>query len=320
LENAVNYFIINPVAGRKYERRKIGKNIEKALAAAKVEAHVYETKCAGDGADFMIRTAAGEEGVRAEALRFYFCGGDGTVMEAAGAFMKLPEDVWKKVSVGIIPIGTGNDFIRNFGDSKAFMDIGRQLRGNTVETDLMRYTRDGAVNYGANMFNIGFDCQVVKKVNEMRDRPFMTQKTAYPIGVVHTLVKYPHTELSLEFDSGEKLEGRFLLTLVANGAYCGGGFYAASKAEPSDGLLDVLLVKPFSRRKFISIIGSYKKGTYVDSASGKKYGLYRKCRSVTLRYPGTTELCVDGEIEAFSELKVEIVPKSFRFIVPGAEE
>ena len=202
LENAVNYFIINPVAGRRYERKKIRKNIGKALAASKTENHVYETKRAGDGADFMLRTAAESAG-RAEELRFYFCGGDGTVMEAAGAFMKLPEELRKRAAVGIIPIGTGNDFIRNFGGAKAFLDIGRQLRGEAVGADLMRFTRDGEVSYGANMFNIGFDCQVVKKVNEMRDRPFMTQKTAYPAGVVHTLVKYPHTELSLEFDSGE---------------------------------------------------------------------------------------------------------------------
>jgi diacylglycerol kinase family enzyme len=326
------YFVVNPNAGTRREQEKISAGIVSACGGGGVDHQVYSTVRAGDGGDFMLRTVkakfdeCGGDAERMPEMRFYFAGGDGTVLESANAFMKLPEELrGGKVAVGIIPVGTGNDFLRNFGTEKDFLDISRQLKGSQTLVDLLEYDRtytagDGSEetvkSYCANMFNIGFDCQTVVKVNELRGRPYMTKKTAYSVGVALTLVKLPHTELKVTFDDGEVKEGRFLLSLAANGAYCGGGFYAASEASPDDGLIDVIIAKPMGRLKFVSMVGSYKKGKLLGTPKGDKLLYFRKCRSVIFTPKEETDLCVDGEIERFREIRVTALPEAFRFIVP----
>ena len=331
--NAKNYFVMNPNAGTRREQKKIAANIDAACGGGGIDYQIYNTVCAGDGGAFMVRTVVsayekcGNDAEKLPEMRFYFAGGDGTVLEAANAFMSLPEELrGGRVSVGIIPVGTGNDFLRNFGTEKVFLDISRQLQGNVRKVDLLSYSRtvyDGNGSekvtdaYCANMFNIGFDCQTVVKVNDLRGRPYMTKKTSYTVGVAATLIKLPHTELSVTLDGGEKFEGKFLLSLAANGAYCGGGYFAASEADPSDGIIDVILVKPMGRLRFISMVGKYKKGKLLGTPTADKLLYFRKCRSVSFRSKAETDLCVDGEIERFSEVNITAVPDPFVFIVPA---
>lgn len=326
------YFVINPNAGTRREQKRLLDGIVKGCGAAGCEYVLYETVKAGDGGDFMFRTVmetAGQYGGDAEKMpdmRFFFAGGDGTVLESANAFMRLPEQFRKgKVAAGIIPVGTGNDFLRNFGEAKDFLNIERQLKGTTTFVDLMKYERsvtDQAADnksetyYCANMFNIGFDCQVVVKVNNLRGRPLMNKTFAYPIGVAITLIRLPHTKLKVTFDSGEVFEGKYLLTLAANGAYCGGGFYAASEAKPDDGIIDVISVNPLGRFKFISIVGKYKKGTLLGTPLADKILKLRKCRSLRIEAESDEDVCVDGEIERFRTIDISAEPKAFCFIVP----
>ncbi|MBO4326567.1 MAG: hypothetical protein J5950_04790 [Clostridia bacterium] len=326
------YFVVNPNAGTRREQKKLLESIVSGCGKCGIEYTLYETVRAGDGEDFLIRTVkenaekyANDHGKMPE-LRFYFAGGDGTVLESASAFMKLPEEMRRgRVAVGVLPVGTGNDFLRNFGRASDFLDIERQLRGNTRFTDLMScafshdsYAEEGKPHsaYGANMFNIGFDCQTVVKVNELRGRPLMNKTFAYPIGVALTLVKLPHTELKVTFDDGEVREGKFLLALAANGAYCGGGFYAASEADTNDGKLDVILVNPLGRLKFISIVGKYKKGKLLGTPLADKILYFRKCSSVRFESAGETDICIDGEIERFRAIDIAAVKDQFCFIVP----
>jgi diacylglycerol kinase family enzyme len=228
--------------------------------------------------------------------------------------MALPEAYRKgRVSVGVIPIGTGNDFIRNFGKAADFMDIHAQLNGTPVQVDAISFNQ----RYAANMLNIGFDCQVVKKVEELRGNFFMRKGIAYPIGVACTLLRFPHAQIKLTFDDGEIYEGRFLLSFVANGCYCGGGFKSASEAKQDDGLLDVMMVKPISRLKFISLIGKYKKGTLLGTRAAKKYILYKQCKSVTVEAVAGEDVCIDGEVEPFGKLQIQAEQKVYYFSVPS---
>lgn len=327
------YFVVNPNAGTRREQKKLLDSITSGCKARGAEYTLYETSCAGDGGDFMVRTAlkmlaeCSGDPDKMPQLRFYFAGGDGTVLESANAFMKLPEELRHgKVAVGVLPVGTGNDFLRNFGNEKDFLDVERQLTGREQFVDLMRYVKTPSGNdpasasvvydFGANMFNIGFDCQTVVKVNSLRGKPFINKTFAYPIGVALTLIKLPHTRLKVTFDDGEVREGKFLLALCANGAYCGGGFYAASESSVNDGLLDVILVNPLGRLKFISIVGKYKKGRLLGTPLADKILYFRKCSGVRFESAGGTEICIDGEIERFGTADISAVPSVFPFIVP----
>lgn len=308
-------FIMNPNAGRRQAQAKLRAQIKQICTEMQVIYQIYETKCKEDGAAQMVRVvqALEEKGETAE-VRFYFCGGDGSVLEAVNGFKSLPES-WQqgRVSVGIIPIGTGNDFIRNFGTNRDFLDIRKQLQGKSIRVDAICFNH----RYAANMLNIGFDCQVVKKVNQLRGNFFMRQGLAYPIGVAHTLIRHPHTQLKLTFDDGQVHEGRFLLSFIANGCYCGGGFKSASEARQDDGLLDVMMVRPVSRTRFISLVGKYKKGTLLGTRVAEKYILYKQCKSVTIEAVDSTDVCIDGEVEPFGRLQVEAVSHAFYLSVPS---
>ena len=84
-----------------------------------------------------------------ERLRFYACGGDGTLGEVVnGAAGQV------NAEVGLIPIGTGNDFVRNFADAGDFFDIEAQVMGEARAIDLIKCND----RYGINVVNVGFDC------------------------------------------------------------------------------------------------------------------------------------------------------------------
>lgn len=308
-------FIMNPNAGRRQEQAKLKVQIEQVCTEEQVDFAIYETKCKDDGAAHMGRVVGAMEAHEdREDVRFYFCGGDGSVLEAVNGFKALPEE-WQhgRVSVGVIPIGTGNDFIRNFGTSRDFLNIRKQLRGTPIQVDAITFNN----RYAANMLNIGFDCQVVKKVNQLRGNFFMRKGLAYPIGVAHTLIRHPHTQLKLTFDDGQVYEGRFLLSFIANGCYCGGGFKSASEARQDDGMLDVMMVRPISRTRFISLVGKYKKGTLLGTSVAEKYIIYKQCRSVTMEAAGSADVCIDGEVEPFGKIQVEAVSQAFYLSVPN---
>lgn len=308
-------FIMNPKAGRSKAQKQLKDSICSVCEAEQVSYEIYETTCKNDGAAYMLQMVQNLEnaGDTDTQLRFYFCGGDGTVLEAVSGFKTLPEH-WQRgrVQVGVIPVGTGNDFIRNFGVEKDFLDIRKQLRGKPVLVDAIAFNH----RYAANMLNIGFDCQVVKNMEEFRGKFFMRKGLAYPIGVAKTLIKYPDACLRLCFDDGEVYEGRYLLSFIANGCYCGGGFKSAAQAKQDDGLLDVMMVKPISRLRFISLVGKYKKGTLLGTPVADKYIVYKQCRRVIVEAIEPSDVCIDGEVEPFGKLEVEIAPEAFYFSVP----
>lgn len=86
-------FMMNPNAGRRKEQAKLKTAIKAACEEANASYEIYETKCKNDGMAQMIRVVEALEaaGDTETQLRFYFCGGDGSVLEAANGFLALPE-------------------------------------------------------------------------------------------------------------------------------------------------------------------------------------------------------------------------------------
>ena len=112
------YFIVNPNAGTRREQRKLLNSISSGCKASGAEYTLYETSCAGDGGDFMLRTASEQlsacsgDPEKMPQLRFYFAGGDGTVLESANAFMKLPEDQLRAMAATKNPEKLLNQYIK----------------------------------------------------------------------------------------------------------------------------------------------------------------------------------------------------------------
>lgn len=159
-------FIVNPKAGKGQGREKFIREIEEASRSTGIPAEVYSTQAVGDGEVLAAQLAEKAE-AREEETRIIACGGDGTLNEVLNGAMHR-----NYVTIGVVPIGTGNDFCRNFPDAGDFLDLEAQLRGDVMECDAIRYSGMLAgkeqTRYCANMFNIGFDCNVVDLTATLR--------------------------------------------------------------------------------------------------------------------------------------------------------
>lgn len=304
-------FILNPVAGKGKSESHYLPLIHSVAKELKVEYEIHRTINVGDGERF-TKTRCLERKSEAEGLKFYACGGDGTLNEVVNGAIGH-----KNVEVGFIPAGTGNDFARNFENSKDFSNIKKQIRGKGKPVDLLRYSIDGkASKYCINMFNIGFDCNVVIKMEELRKFDFLKGSSAYAAGVGLELIKKKSLELTITLDDGQEKKSEILMMAMGNGKYSGGGFKGLPEASLEDGLMDVSIVKNITRRELIGLIGYYRKGTHLTTKLGKRIVTYEKCRKIEIKDEKEFSICIDGEVDQGNILQVEIEPRGILFSVP----
>lgn len=280
--------ILNPCAGH-------GDAVYLENTHSDVESYI--TQSVGDAERFVYERCLAEP-----ETHFIVCGGDGTLNEVVNGIMCA--NAGEKAMFSVIPTGSGNDFARN--------DLEKR-KPHLI--DLI--TVNG--RYCVNMINIGFDCDVVTKTAGYKEKH--KGSTAYIMGLVNTLFahlgKNFKVKLTLEDGSTVEVERELLLCAIANGRFCGGGFKAAPLAELDDGLLDVLVVEKVSRAKFISLVGDYRKGTFIDENGNLKKKFenvlqYRKCTSFELS--GITEFCNDGEIVKADSVSVGVAHCCIRFL------
>ena len=124
-----HYFFVNPVAGKGNQSKELIEEIKIALKDTKSESVIIMTE-PNRGSEARARAIA--EGLNGEPARFYACGGDGTANEIASAVIGFDG-----IELGIIPIGSGNDMIRNFQDTGDFMSVRSQLNGKSRKVDVM---------------------------------------------------------------------------------------------------------------------------------------------------------------------------------------
>ncbi len=311
-------FVVNPKSGKGVESTKLIDVIKDACSVASADYEIYITKAPGDATVFVREKISQKQ--PSEIYRFYACGGDGTLSEVVSGAVNLnsaekPEPLCG-VEVGCIPVGTGNDFVRNFTHSKFFLDITKQLLADTIVIDSYLCRYDGNERYGINMINIGFDCETAAKVADIKKKRLIPKGLAYIAGVIATLKENPGVEILVKRSDGSSIKREFELVAVANGGWCGGGFHSAPKSSLTDGKLDISLIKKVSRTTLLQLIGSYKKGTHLATRLGKKVVAYLQEETVSFAMDKEANICLDGEIIRASELSLTVLPRSLAFVLP----
>lgn len=308
-------FVVNPEAGQGKNIDCLIQSINSTISKLKADAQVYITKSIGD-AEKYVKNFCEKIGP----ARFIACGGDGTLNEVLNGAIQS-----KGSEIGVVPIGTGNDFCRNFEKGSCFQDIEAQINGETVECDAIKFSTSTEnkekEGYCVNMFNIGFDCNVADLTQDMKKKPFISGSLAYFVSILVTLIKKKGSNLKIEIDGKLVHNGKLLLTSVANGCYCGGGVKSNPLASIKDGLISINIIKNVTRRKLITILPHYMKGTHHSVSGIEKYIFTDKCEKVTVTpNDGGMRLCVDGEIVDAEKTQFEIVHNAFKFVVPRAEK
>ena len=301
-----HYFILNPAAGSGKFVGELSQSIVEVCRNKGVDFDVYITKKEGDATDFVRHVC--QNTPCDIPVRFYSCGGDGTNYEViSGAYG------FDNVSVGFIPSGTGNDFIRCFEGRENFRDIEAQLEGATNKIDLMKCND----RYVMNMLNMGFDCEAAKRAAILKKKPLITSSMAYIMGVVAILIQKPTTGFKVSLDGGEYVEkSPLLLTTFSNGRFCGGGFKSSPRARLQNGWIDVCFVKEISRTQFVTIVGQYHSGEYLDNEKLSDIVEYCRAKTIDLDFGMVRSVCIDGEIFDVDKLHLEIIPNALNIIIP----
>jgi len=291
-------FILNPKAGKGDALKKILPKIE---AYFKSRDDAYVTHIA-DSTEKAIEIS-GREASTGDRMRIFACGGDGTLSAVATGIIGHPN-----VELGIMPCGSGNDFIKCFGDQKHFLDVGMQIDAGTKRIDVIKCNDF----YSVNICSMGMDAMVAAKMLSFKRFPFIAGSFAYQLAVIAIFLGKIGVELKITIDNGESISGAYLFALAANGQYYGGGYQGAPEAVPDDGLLDFVLVKITPRLRIFKLLSIYKAGKHkgldiVTMLRGKK---------MEVSSPSMTVVNIDGEVIPAQQIVFEVIPSVIDFIIP----
>ena len=302
-----HYFVINPAAGKENYFETVQTVVDRAKE--KFDCRIYQTKGAGDATAF-IRDYCTKH--PEERVRFYACGGDGTLNEVVNGVVGF-----ENASVGCYPCGSGNDFVKYYGGKRGFFDLEALLNSNEEYIDLIRVGN----RYAINATHFGFDSCVAKTMMNVRRKKVIGGKNAYTTGILVALTKAMKNKCRVTVD-GELLnpKGTILLCTIANGQYVGGSFRCAPRSLDNDGWLEVCLVHPVSRITFMKLIKAYTEGRHLDDPKFDKYIEYRRGKCVEIEAQDGFVYSLDGELITASKFTAEVEHHAVRFAVPRGSE
>lgn len=295
-------FVVNPQAGQGKNKAMdyIKPKIEEVCKKINAEYEIYPTTGKGDGIRFVKERAAG-----GEELRFYACGGDGTLYEVVnGAYG------FDNVEVAVVPLGSGNDFVRYFGTKEDFLDLEDQFNGTAVPLDLIKCGNEIAIN----QCSMGMDAEVCAMQGKIKKFPLITGEGAYGIGCVYAAATKTKNRFTITIDDGEPVTLDALFCFIGNASYYGGGYKAAPKAIPDDGLLDVVVVESVSNKiKLLKLIKPYKKGEHLDWDITH----FKRGKNVKVHAARSAAINVDGECRYVTDAEFQLIEKGMKFLVPA---
>ena len=294
-------FIINPNAGKYDSRQRIYDMADALREKHGLDVQCILTKKQGHATELARRLCnSGEE------LRFYACGGDGTVNEVANGVIG-----YDNAAMTVIPVGTGNDFLKNFGGAAPlFADAENLWDGPQFPMDAIDVNGRIALTIACS----GIDARVAADVHKYSESPLLDGKTSYIASLaVNFLFKGIASHWTVTLDD-EVIEDDFSLVAVCNGRYYGGGFMPVAEARMDDGVLNTLVVKKVSRVTFAKFVGPYSKGGY------SKFPEYAHCSTpqvirIHSEKPDIVT-CLDGECMTNSDVTIRLSEKKLNFFGP----
>ncbi len=291
-------FIINPAAGSYNRTQEYSDVIHKICRARKVDYEIRVSTAPGECT--RIAQEAAREG---KEIRIYACGGDGTLNEVVSGVAGM-----ENAAVTVFSGGSGNDFVKLFGDPKAFFDLHRLMDADEATFDLIRCNDDLSLN----ICSVGLDARIGTDVSSYKRLPLLHGFRAYAASTVVNVVRGIAEHYVVEVN-GETVDDEMTFICVCNGRYYGGGFNPIPEADPADGMLDVLLVKKVSRAQVPFIVGKYKDGRYKELSDIARY---IKTDSIKVICDKPSAISLDGELRTAKVVEMSVAKEKIRFFYP----
>ena len=295
-------FIINPAAGGYNRTDECSEIIHKICRARKLDYTILVSTAPGEAVR-ISRKAAELAASQGDQLRIYACGGDGTLNEVAAGAVGF-----ENVAVSVLSGGSGNDFVKIFDEPRAFFDLHRLMDADETTFDLIDCNGDIALN----ICSVGLDARIGTSVSVYKRLPLLSGFRAYAASTVVNVVKGIGEHFVVEVD-GQRIDEEFTFICVCNGRYYGGGFNPIPDADPTDGMLDVLLVKKVSRAQVAGLIGKYKNGRYKELSEVARYIRTDRIKILADR---PTPINLDGELRNAREIEMKVSKEKLRFFYP----
>jgi len=300
-----NVLIVNPAAGKKDAYLDTYQKFTSVFEQSGVPCQCYLTEKKRHATHIAKQLAECGEPVRIFAL-----GGDGTLCEVLNGALYADN-----LEIGMVPTGSGNDFIKCFGDKEKFLDPKKQLGGVSQYTDIIKTEQIAAFN----VVSVGLDAEIGKKMNDFRRFPMISGKMAYNLAVLQKLLGKLGKNIEIVVDGVKRVSGNFIFALAANGRCYGGGYHCAPQAVTDDGLLEFVAIKTPKWYKIPELLKLYKAGSFYGSDKFKGLLYYFRGKKMEIISSEDLSTNYDGEILTNKHETFEILPKAVRFIVPASE-
>jgi YegS/Rv2252/BmrU family lipid kinase len=288
-------FIINPVAGNGSAKILVPR-LELMLARKMIDADIVFTERHGHATE--LSSAYYKRGVH----YIIGVGGDGTLNEIARPLINKDN-----VTIGIVPAGTGNDFIQILGFPGHFDDRHWDIFFRAEEKKMDAGVCNGMIF--VNGMGLGFDAQVAAENYTAAGEVKKGWKYKYIWHIIKTILLFREKRM-ITINGPERSETDCFINTIANGRRFAGGFFLTPRALADDGLLDICMIKRLSLPGRFSILLKVPKGAHIDDRRVNYY----QTTAVRLEFPEEVPFHVDGELNFARQFEVKVLPMALKLI------
>ena len=261
----------------------------------------------------LTKRAIAEDGYR----NLIAIGGDGTVHEVANGILLQTEVPSTEIRLGIIPVGTGNDWIRTFGipkDYQGAVDVlaaGKEFVQDVAKATFIGRSGEPESRYCINVSGSGLDAAVNLKVCQMKDKG-KNGKMSYMTQLAHSVMSYRSCRMAVRVDGDNEAKGLIMSTSIGIGQYNGSGMHQLPDWVADDGLLDVTVIETMSVPRILTVVGRLYDGKIYSVKRVHNY----KGRTVEITSDEPREVEVDGEALGTTPVRYDIEDKRLKVLVP----
>jgi diacylglycerol kinase (ATP) len=292
--------VVNPAAGGGRCGKLAATAIER-LRSAGLELDVVWSRAPGDAT--RLAREAYAQGLR----KFIAVGGDGTCYEIVNGL--FPEAANHRATVGFLPLGTGNSFLRDFPGQGADYTIKALLAGRSRACDVLRLTHRHGVIYFTNLLSIGFAADVTALTNRKFKR---LGELGYLLGVLTCLARLDRRTFPVRVDDDAEFDRRRCLFLSFNNSkFTGGKMMIAPLASTDDGLVEVVRWGPIGRLGLLRNLHTLYDGSHLAHPLASR----RAARRVEFDLEGPKDVMVDGEVLTLECQTLEVLPAALDVLV-----
>jgi diacylglycerol kinase (ATP) len=292
--------IVNPAAGGGRTRKLLGPALDR-LRAGGIEIKTAETRAPGDATK--IAREAYAQGTR----NFIAVGGDGTSYEVVNGL--YPEaGVGERPTLGFLPLGTGNSFLRDFSHRGVEHALESLLAQRSRPCDVLRLRHRAGIIHYINLLSVGFPADVAT----LRARRFSSRgELGYVISIFLTLARFKRRPFPVRVDEQKEFDRRPCLFLTFNNSkFTGGTMMIAPQAEVNSGLIEYVRWGPIGRMGLIRNLPGLYDGSHIEHPMAERQAV----RRIAFDLDAPVDVMVDGEVLTLHCEQLDVLPGALNVV------